>query len=231
MSSRHEDKAQHKLTCPRSRQESHTLCVYGYVRECCSLYKILIPDELIQICFVLYFIKSDCWNALLGNARDFEFKNENRIAKQVGNNGWTNLYGSIIVRKGDIQIWKLMRCCDDDLIHNHGVLGIMASTHSKTISNAYFTKATKEAHAISMLTGTLQGSEYNKKSSWRHDGSSIYKGDTITMTLDMTKENVTLSYKINEKDLGVAFNNIDIDKEYCLALSVYWTGDAYEIIE
>ena len=51
------------------------------------------------------------------------------------------------------------------------------------------------------------------------------------MTLDMTQENVTLSYKMNGQDLGVAFEKINVDKEYCLSLSVYCSGDAYEIIE
>ena len=51
------------------------------------------------------------------------------------------------------------------------------------------------------------------------------------MILDMTKENVTLSYGINDENIKVAYDKIDIDKQYCLALSVFWKGDAFEIIE
>ncbi len=51
------------------------------------------------------------------------------------------------------------------------------------------------------------------------------RGDIITMTLDMTQSkhpNGILSFEINNKKQGIAFDNIDINKAYCLAVSFFF---------
>ena len=44
------------------------------------------------------------------------------------------------------------------------------------------------------------------------------KDDTLSIKLDLNKR--TISYAINEKDYGVAFDSIDISS-YCLAVGFY----------
>ena len=52
------------------------------------------------------------------------------------------------------------------------------------------------------------------------------------MTLDLTKDQGTLSYKVNDKSFGTAFDDIDIEKEYCLTVEMNTTNDQYiQIIE
>ena len=42
------------------------------------------------------------------------------------------------------------------------------------------------------------------------------------MTLDMTGNKYgTLSYTINDENYGIAFDKIDIDKEYCMIVKLY----------
>ena len=59
------------------------------------------------------------------------------------------------------------------------------------------------------------------------DYSSAYadvecnKNDVLTMTLDLSGENGILSYKWNDKDLGVAFDIIDVNQQYCMVVCVY----------
>ena len=54
------------------------------------------------------------------------------------------------------------------------------------------------------------------------------------MTLDMTQErhkNGVLSFKINDVDQGIAFDDIDIEKTFCLAVSIDHAEDSIEIID
>ena len=45
------------------------------------------------------------------------------------------------------------------------------------------------------------------------------------MTLDL--KSGTLSYKLNDEDCGIAFDGIDIEQKYVLAVSLFWGTDEY----
>ena len=90
----------------RNRKLQQELLVYGYVREHCSTSKM--PKELIQLCFLMYFIIIDNWT----KANCFDLLKECRIAHTYYNphsGGWKSIFGSLRVNKGDIQTWKLKR--------------------------------------------------------------------------------------------------------------------------
>ena len=217
-----------------SRKLMHELTVYGYIREASVLFSINVPQELIQLCFLLYFISTDSWDTESGNALKFQFSNDNKIAiisKLQANNkayGWRVIYGWINVKKGDIQTWKLKRCCDGD--RNNGAIGIV-TTDTRNICDQFLTNRKRsEAYALAISSGKLNGPNAKTHQSERY-APKILKDDIITMTFDMTGENGLLSYKYNQEDLGVAFDKIDIEKEYCLGMSLFWKGDGYEIIE
>ena len=57
----------------------------------------------------------------------------------------------------------------------------------------------------------------------------------VTILLDMRfhagHQKARLSFRLNDQDCGVAFDDIDINKEYCLGMSLYWCKDGWEIIE
>ena len=51
---------------------------------------------------------------------------------------------------------------------------------------------------------------------------SCNDNDILSMTLDMTGQvNATLSFRINDKDYGIAFDQVDIAKKYCMIVALY----------
>ena len=62
-------------------------------------------------------------------------------------------------------------------------------------------------------------------------GRSWDRNDIITMTLDMTGGKVRLGYKKNNDDYGSAFENIDINKGYCMAVCIYFNDNLRLISE
>ena len=67
-------------------------------------------------------------------------------------------------------------------------------------------------------------------------GAACPKNNILSMTLDLTetedKKLGTLSFMINNKSFGNknAFENIDINKQYCMALAVF-DDDNFQLIE
>ena len=61
---------------------------------------------------------------------------------------------------------------------------------------------------------------------------SIFENDVIWMTLDMASYNEygLLLYQVNDKDFGIAFDKIDINKTYRMALSLKF-GDELQLLE
>ena len=59
---------------------------------------------------------------------------------------------------------------------------------------------------------------------------AIANGNIVTIILDLNK--YTLSYKVNDKDLGIAFKNIAVgnDLKYVLAISVPDEGTSVSLI-
>ena len=66
---------------------------------------------------------------------------------------------------------------------------------------------------MSKILGTIFGEKYTVP---------CYQNEIIQMTLDMTGDQyATVSFRIDDKDFGTAFDNIDIDKEYCMIVTLY----------
>ena len=59
----------------------------------------------------------------------------------------------------------------------------------------------------------------------REYGEKIKQGDEIKMILIPSKG--ILRYERNGKDLGVAYDNIDTSKTYCMALAVFPSKKGY----
>ncbi len=43
----------------RRKRELQELCVAGFIRESCS---VIIPDELMRLCLLMYLNMMDCWD-------------------------------------------------------------------------------------------------------------------------------------------------------------------------
>ena len=205
------------------RKLAHELTVYGFIRECCISCKM--PDALIHLCFIMYFINIDTWK----KAFSYDLSNEDRIATTNGAlGGWKKIFGSIFVKKGEIQTWKLKRVLHGASSYHYGIIGIM-DIDKRGECDDFFAQ-TKGGCGLSVASGRICAPTGDSDFTREPD-----EKETITMILDMTvttqKMNGTLSYKFNEYDCGVAFANINVNKTYCLAMSLWLIHDAYEIIE
>ena len=98
-------------------------------------------------------------------------------------------------------------------------LGIMKSDKK-------FAKVYKDGYAYIMNYGKLADRE-NFGSYGSDYGAICADGDIIEMILDMNK--MTLSYKVNDKEYGVAFHNIDNTK-YKAGLTMCHKTSKYEFI-
>ena len=63
---------------------------------------------------------------------------------------------------------------------------------------------------------------------WKNYGSNFYKDDVITTIFD--SNTYTLSFKHNEKDLGIAYT-VAKTKRYRFVVESYGQGDHYELLD
>ena len=78
------------------------LTVYGYIRSMCHMD---IPDVLKDICLLFYVIVYDKWNPETCHQVIKINEDGNVIETEFGSYGWMNAFGTLIVKKGDIQSW------------------------------------------------------------------------------------------------------------------------------
>ena len=205
------------------------LAVQGFIRENCE--SVAIPEELISLCFIMYFINIDQWIP----ANKFELLGDSSIARRMetGSSAWNPIFGSILVKKGDIQTWKLKRCVNDKVADNEdddhfGLIGII-DINSVEQCDGFF--SSHGGYGLSVLSGNICA--YRTEDMNRGYSPAPGSQQIITMTLDLTvneqKGKGTLSYKFDNIDQGVAVDSLDIDLTYCLAMSLC-RYDAYEII-
>merc|ERR1711994_230786 len=84
-------------------------------------------------------------------------------------------------------------------------------SHSECTAYAFYTYD-------GSLLSTLSGSNSKRKSY----GLPWTGEDAITMTLDLTDQSGTLSFRINGQDQGIAFCDIDVSKQYILSVSFFY---------
>ena len=216
-------------------RKSAELCVYGYIRRYCI--SCQLPDALIQLCTLMFFVNIDTWN-ISGEflpCAFYDIGKENRLAtrKKLGWSNWKVIFGTFIVTKGEIQTWKLLA---DATSHRKAVVGVI-DLNARGICEGYFPSAqgSYDAFGLSLESKTPVKTGMNTSYFRMVSMERVREADKIEMTLNMTvndnKKYGTLSFKLNEEDLGIAYDNLDIEKEYCLAVSVGVAGSEVEIVE
>ena len=201
------------LSYREKKKKMAELCVYGFVRIYCSNQNI--PTELKQLCLLMYFVIIDTWN-IVKSHNQLRFDCENNICNFDNQSYWRHAMGSIIIKKGDMNTWKINITKESNLL-----IGI---TNIQTFQDKPFYVAESDSFGIHSRGGEkwaisqdLHGENY---------AVTLHKNDIITMTLDIgqDKQYGKLSYKINDKDYGVAFDKIAKDGNYCLIISGFETG-------
>ena len=191
---------------PTSRQE---LLVYGYFG---SFYKNF-PTELCNLC-LKYYLSYDQWDSKRTDCM-FRIRDENYTTLRPPNLPFfkfMNAFGFMVIGKGEKFEWNLK--CQAKVTAMVGIIDIgnISNNMDKCFTKYY-------GFAIYVYNGCLYGNDISNKPFY---GKPFSK---ITMTLDMTQENYkkygVLSFALDGIDKGVAFNNIDINGKYCMAVSVY----------
>ena len=194
------------------------ILVSGYIKELTKEYELLIPSPIIDICFLFWFIKvCDEWDKE-ASADSIEIDGQ-MVHSTEG--GMRSLYGCQSISKGT-HSWQIKFITKVEWI----CIGIIEDKPEILQKYRY--------HDISYYVSDYGCYVYNVGNFWAKKGINFTycdqfgaKGTVITMTLDMDQH--TLSYKINDKDYGIATDKLAKDK-YRLIINLLHVDDTIELL-
>ena len=204
------------------------ILVVGWVREFSISNKLIIPKDITNTCFVFWLLKvCDEWDKYYSTAH-YRFSNDS-VSLQVkddedGHLDYTpSMYGSHSIGSGSYQ-WTITIKRNVDWI----CVGIIEDKHK--ILQKFLTENDydyENGGFVMLPTGVIYyrgGITFDfcdeLKGSW--DESLI-----VIMTLNM--DDHTLSYKINDKDYGIAMEDIP-QKSYRFVINMNHDGDEVEFL-
>ena len=209
------------------RSELQHLTVYGYIRE---IHKD-IPDDLKDLCYQFYLKVFDQWDIEKCNDKlDVDAESGIIEAKSDPNKrDFVNAFGSIIVKKGDIESWKIKPL-------------IRVSCIATTVGIAESCKASKDMDWSFAASKNRAGIGYDGVSCGNiYDGLNAkgvlrkidawYFPQEIVLTLDMSVDDDIdrkygrLSMKKGDSKEVTIYDKIDMDKEYRLAVALLLTKE------
>eukprot|EP01084_Bolivina_argentea_P225048 380405_1 len=203
-----------------THQKRIQLIVSGYIRQ--STYKmdlllqIIFPIDLINVIFY-YCNVCDTWNSQLSSdildikGGIVEMKNGKH--SHVYN---ASAYGNSIIEPGQgsyTWTFKLLKYveCGQKYYPYIGIIHDNEETLKKYKKSQRWFDKPVSGYQLCCGNGNIRPNEEN----FCH---KCVEADIIEMTFDPI--NMELSYKINDKDLGIAFSNI-IKRKYRLAIALY----------
>ena len=199
--------------------------IYGYIREMQARFPkdntfYNIPESINYICALFYFLK-DKWDPkYIG--QDHTLSDDGYSITTKGGQG-SSSYGTDIAKSPGIYRWKFkIQELPKYMFSWSLVIGVWkVKSANKQVTDTYFTNCTQNqgeyewgyAYDISYTQLVEKTGHYSNQ---RKYGLKIKIGDIVEMILDLNL--FTLRYKINDEDMGIAFENIE-DTEYKAAFS------------
>lgn len=207
-----------KVYQPSQKKE---LTVYGYCRKFERIRKdIHIIDNIRDIIIEYYTIKQ-YWNKdMIHNSNMLQLNEDNHCIKHIFKQSWVTAFGEIKTNSGIFQ-WQIRLKITSKSGHSHSI-GIVQADKIHDLSNT-FIGSTNTSYGYYSYNGL----KHNGTNTREKYGDRWKSGDIITVILDM--DNCTLSYKVNDKSQGIAFENIT-KTEYILGVSTYNIDDEFEWI-
>ena len=211
-------------------KELQELCVYGYIRENCI--KLEMPEVLYKIFATFYVIPMDRWNNVFTEKMIID---EEQNAASLNEGSWHHAFGTDIVKKGMLNTWKFKVTGKPISVHSDQTLAILIGIMEyNKISSDLPPHFINEQHGGYGFYTYLADIKHNGWAGKKY-GKRCIDGGIIKMTLDMTqkiKKAAILSYEINGTDYGIAWDDIDINKEYCMTVEMYHVfNQTIQIIE
>ena len=207
--------------------------INGYMREIQQLFNnqnvsyYVIPIDINRICFMFYYI--------------FEQFDENRCGEEISitNNNKTidnksggkgTCFGKCVISSilDNIYIWKIKTIGTSTSCISIGIAdaeSLWFNDHSDLVENTI-------SYGYAVCDAALV--YCSKDASTNKDIPAFTKkGDVLTMKLKFNPNKSTLSFRINNDDEFIAFDNVERAKElkYRLAISMWDRRSAVELIE
>ena len=200
-----------------------TFSVYGYIRRIQSkLIQRVIPEAIYDLCFIFFYIHTDYWDeGCKGN--QITVDNEELTVYNDGAGGGS-VFGEIVCKDHELHHWRLIVNKSKSSIRscNAIMIGIIDVKLKREAAKHGF--CTKEATGYAIYSGvrscTIKSVKWDDsaycKDKLFHDKDSI-----IDVYFNTKNDKNTLSFKINQEDMGVAYI-LDKDEadEYCLAVTL-----------
>ena len=149
---------------------------------------------------------------------------------EIDGGRWQFAFGKLLIKKGMFMTWTFKLTGDNSgqgiLFETSIVLiGIMENNQISSDIKPHFIDKRYGGYAYYTHLADIKHNGWNVNKCY---GEKCYPGAVVKMTFDMTqKENKhgVLSFVINNNDYGVAYDDIDIEREYCMIIQV---SDTYK---
>ena len=195
------------------------ILISGYIRNISNRFKLLIPIDIIQICFQYWLITiCDEWDKKLSSDK---VAGDGQIVTAGTSASYASIYGCLGIDKGSYtwQVklksevrWFCMGIIEDD----DNILTKYRDGCGYVLNNGCCLHDDGKFY----LGSQTSGKSYI-------DGFPRSAETIIAMTLNM--DDHTLSYKINAKDYGIVTNKLDKSK-YRLVISFYYANHSVELL-
>lgn len=190
--------------------------VNGYIREMDSILKQIIPDPIIHFILSFYYL-GDYFAKF--DTKYWKITDKNTTIEKLKRGGWSipSCFGNMIIRseQGGIYQWifKLLKtntCMDFGISSNCN----MDQAFSVCDDSSNYC-ARYAAHKVSK----------DKQVYW--PGFHYKTGDKLTMELNLDQK--SLSFYVNEKFIGIAWDNIDVGPDINYRMAVFFLHNACSV--
>ena len=207
--------------------DNYKCLVYGYIRKTfVEEYKISnIPSIIIDLLIVFSYLVFE-W--------DLETKHENVVAdndtlsvKLASDTHIGNIYSKTILDVKAIYIFKIKV-----INHSCGIWGIVNQNqfaNDGTVKNCTYALYAKDGHGY----GGAFGYKYKTKGVTYKDYALKpgNNGESSVVEVTFNKIKGELSYKLGDENLGIAWDNIDIEKKYRFAAYISSHQESFQVID
>ena len=203
----------------KSVDDDYKLFVHGYIREVfIEQLKISnIPSSIIDLCIVFSYLLFE-WDLQTMGAY-MEANEETLLVHHTKDEG-SNICSKTILDANAIYIFKIKV-----FLHAFGLFGITnADQFANKLKWYCFALDAEDGYGC----GGSSGWKY-KSDRRQHALYASKPEDLVEMTFDKTKG--TLSYKVDGTDYGIAWANIDIDKDYKFAAYMWSKSESFQVID
>ena len=203
------------LSVNKQKELEQNMTVYGFVRRC----DIEIPNVLIDLCLLFYLKVFDGWSVEKGDER-LKIDVDKNIVEFYGVS-YLDAFGTLVMTKGDVESWTF----SVSGISTHSIIraAVGIADIAKLESNEKEGSFGAPAKRVGIVYHAGLAKKYVSVCGWitKKYGTKWRANEILTMTLDLTDDKYgKLSFKKDDEDMGVLYDKIDVNRTYCMGISV-----------